>query len=97
MLNFRILNKLHFAVAKIKRAENNKNVNSHILKSDQNVVIKKIQLVFQKIDMVYKSKRLRVLGISFMEINMVRIKSIGSDKSSSIVSPYRGYIKNDTS
>ena len=78
MLNFRILNKLHFAVAKIKRAENNKNVNSHILKSDQNVVIKKIQLVFQKID-------------------MVRIKSIGSDKSSSIVSPYRGYIKNDTS
>lgn len=82
-----------YGMMKIKRADQNRNSLLYLFKSDKIIVIKKVQLIFQKIENVIKAKQLRLLGSSFIDIHMLKARNFGSDKSSSIVSPYRGYLK----
>ncbi len=84
---------LGYGIMKIRRVEQNRNSLLYLFNSDKAIVIKKVQLIFQKIENVIKAKKLRLLGSSFIDIHMLKARNYGSDKSSSIVSPYRGYLK----
>ena len=88
---------------KLKRVErvqsnmNMKNTGEVLVKSDKIVIVRKIQLMHQKIQRVFSSKKLRSLGLAFMEIFMYKMRNSAADKSSSIVSPFRNYSKVDNS
>ena len=78
---------------RLKRAEPHSKNSSILHKADRIVVIRKIQLFYHKLHTVIAAKRIRNIGMSFLEISLLKVKNGGFDKSSSIVSPYRGYSK----